>query len=632
MPILTVRRANASGPGRTLRFGQKTILVGRSPNCTICLKDGDVSPVHFEVSWRPDTGWTLVRHESAQPVLVNDASVDTWRLLGGETIRVGSFALEYEGDEADDQANGMWAAPASGEESAGEPSPITLGEPSTPRSFDVDTSAEEPPKVLVRTVSARRSAVRPSSSVPWTVGLLLTGLAGAALSAIFFLSNQNGLRRDVAHKEGRRPRSTAERSDPRPTPRNGEAIDAPRRAAGSEQKTAASPPTAADAERSASWATDPPVTPRPARTRGTAPAGRAAPDTTGSSDAREVPGSLAGLLSSAEEDGPAPADGQAPAKPSRQPGQAAAAPAESAVGDAPAKRLAIPDAAQVEPAKAEVLAAYGDELAGGLDAGDMTGRLIDAARESTRPASKYALLDAAEATALRSGSYRQAVAVIDARSQMFEIDNLESRLAMLMGVAKGATPKDREAFDLAVDTVRDALRGERFEVASKAVALSVTLSGPLDPSAAKAALRLRTIVNECKALQRKYKAALVSLADNPQDPRAREVVGAYACFVKQDWKEGVASLAVGRDEQLKAIAVRELAALSEGTEVADMFALGNAWWAYAEPQARASDVLPWYQEVVRGHAAEIYRRIVDKISDPVEETLARKRIELGSGW
>jgi hypothetical protein len=544
-----------------LRFGQQTVLVGQSPDCTICLKDADVSPVHFVVSWRPDEGWVLTRHESAHPVLVNDASVDTCRLVGGEIIRIGDFALEFEGDEA-------------------------------------------PEPVLVHTTSARRSAARPSSSASWTVGMVLTGLAGAALTLVVVLSSKNGKPRDVAHKESRRPRSPAEPSDPRPTSRDNRATDPSRRAAGTERSTGAAR--------------------RPARPRRPTPAGRPAAEDRGSADAREEPGSLADLIASADEADPAPVDKNAPAEPSRSPGQA--------VGDAPAKRLAIPEAAEVERAKAEVLAAYGDELATDRDGGNAVGRLIAAARESARPASKYALLDAAEAAALRSGAYRQAAAVIDARSQMFDVDRLESRLAMLTGVAKGEIPKDREVFDLAVGTVRDAIRGERFEVASKAATLSATLAAPLDPATTKTAFRLRIIVNECKALQRKYKAAVGSLAENSQDPRAREVVGTYVCFVKQDWKEGLASLAAGRDVQLKAIAVRELAAMSDGTSAADVFALGGAWWAYAEPQSRPGDPPPWYQEVVREHAADVYRRIVDKISDPVDQALARKRIEIGSGW
>lgn len=721
MPKISIRRASASGPARTMRFGTKTVLVGRSPNCTICLKDPEVSRLHFAVAWRPDAGWVLIRHESARPVWVNDASVDTCRLLGGETIRVGDFTLTFEGDEASDEGDEARAAAAPGLgraslviESAfppGEPLPITkditvigrgeacdvvvddehcsrnhaeihavgggfvvrdlgstngvfvndarvvadvelragdlirMGESrlrfgledaaasSVPTPSGIDAFIPEPEPVLARTIPMRAGRARSPSAATRTVGFVLAGLAGAALTVVVLLSAQAPQRRNASDGEPRRPRAVATRSD-RQQESPGRTANGPERRPDSEERmAAAAPPTASDSERAERRPPGRSARPRRPTT------GSRADDGTESGDSREVPGSLGGLLDLAGGAGAAPQQERPPAEPTPSPEKAVAEPAKPATADAPEKLLPIPDAADVETAKAEVLAAYGDELSAGGAGDDVIARLIEAARESTRPASKFALLDAAESAALRSASYRQAVGVIDARSRMFDVDNLESRVAMLAGVAKGGASRPRELFDLAVGTVRDAVRTEQFEVASKAVALTTTLAASRElapdadePSATKTAHRLWTMVNECKTLHRKYKAAVVSLAERPDDPKAREVMGTYTCFVKQEWTEGLAALAVGRDEQLKAIAARELAVMADGKNVAERFALASAWWAFAESHARPGAMPPWYQDVVREHAADIYGGIVNELSDPVEEKLARKRIALGRAW
>lgn len=769
MPKLTVRRTNASGPGRTLQFGRKTILVGRSPNCTICLKDPEVSRLQFAVSWRADAGWILIRHESARPVLVNDVSIDTQGLIGGDIIRVGSYTLTFQEDDAGDRIDGTQATPVAAAcperplaslviESAtpaDAPIPITkditvigrgescdvrvkdrhcsrnhaeiyaegeafvlrdLGsmngvfvndtrvdedvelragdlirmgesrirfgmaaplEQAVPAADGVDTPVEAPSPGLVR---PRPAGFRPAgspSAATWMIGLVLAGLAGAALTAV--VSMQNPLQRQPPDDVGLRPRSIAEPADQQENSSAGGSIDPLRPNDSAEPSAVASRPAADSGQLVTRSPDPPPAGPPPANESSTAPAASAAKES-GSTEARAAPRALADLLVAAGQPDSTPADDDAPAEPPQPPPtQAVAAPADPAVDPPPAKRLAIPDASDVAPAKQEVYTAYGDELSGGVRIGDLVARLIEAARQSTRTASKFALLDVAQETALRQAAYREAVAVINARSDMFELEELEDRLAMLATASRGATRKERELFDLVVDTANEAVRAERFEAATKAAALAVNLAASIDQQSARIAAvpqvagaagmpaggglrgttnavplqpspggrlapdpeplsptmtaqRLRTIVAECKALNRKYGAAVVSLAEKPGDPKAREVVGTYVCFVKQDWTHGLDSLAVGRDERLRDIAARELAVRRAGHDVADMFALASAWWDFAGSDARPGVMPPWYQEVVREHAARIYEQVVDDLSDPVEEKLARRRIAVGRRW
>ena len=59
---------------------------------------------------------------------------------------------------------------------------------------------------------------------------------------------------------------------------------------------------------------------------------------------------------------------------------------------------------------------------------------------------------------------------------------------------------------------------------------------------------------------------------------------------------------------------------------AKAFALAGDWWALADAPRRSSDMPAGAAAVVKNHAAGIYEQILDKLSDPVEDELAKKRI------
>ena len=74
---------------------------------------------------------------------------------------------------------------------------------------------------------------------------------------------------------------------------------------------------------------------------------------------------------------------------------------------------------------------------------------------------------------------------------------------------------------------------------------------------------IKTRVEKRKAYAKAYevmqKAKLV-LDKTPHDPGANLTVGRYYCFMKGDWAKGLAMLAVSNDENLKPVALKDIAA------------------------------------------------------------------------
>lgn len=325
--------------------------------------------------------------------------------------------------------------------------------------------------------------------------------------------------------------------------------------------------------------------------------------------------------------------------------------------DAVAQRLAVPGDADVAAALENIKEVYAEDLADSQSLEPALSKLLAAARKSAKPASKYALLIAAEQKAMQAGDFDSAIEVIDARSEIFEVDALQGRIDMLREASKTGADANDEIYDLAVKLAGDAIEAERFEVATKAAALAGHVAAILDQQSvaktvrsplgatgsgagparaagaadisrrSESAKQLKLAVSECRKLHQKYEQARAELEKKPEDEKSLEIVGKYLCFVKEDWKGGLQALRGGPEGGLRSLAERELAMLSGGeADPAKAFALAGDWWALADAPRRSSDMPAGAAAVVKNHAAGIYEQILDKLSDPVEDELAKKRI------
>ena len=76
-------------------LGAKTITIGRSPNCDICLNDMTVSRLHAQIE--PDeVGFTITDLNSFNGVWINNKSVNAHHLKQGDIVQLGKFSLVYQ--------------------------------------------------------------------------------------------------------------------------------------------------------------------------------------------------------------------------------------------------------------------------------------------------------------------------------------------------------------------------------------------------------------------------------------------------------------------------------------------------------------------------------------------------------
>lgn len=301
----------------------------------------------------------------------------------------------------------------------------------------------------------------------------------------------------------------------------------------------------------------------------------------------------------------------------------------------PPGRLPVPADADINEASESIRTVFAEELSGPGNVDQTLAKLLDAARRSAKPASRFALLLAAERKALQASAFRRACEVINTRADMFEIDSLQSRLSMLRDVSKGAGDIRAEVFDIVAEVTEEAIDAERFDVASKAVSLASTIATGIEQNQAakssgrrvEAVRQLKQNLVETKKLHQKYSQAREVLHETPDNAKALEMVGKYLCFVKADWQEGLRALAAGSETALQELAARELAVPADReTDTMKLFSLAADWWAFAENIKRVDDLPTGSGDLVRTHAAGIYERIVGRLDDPIEAELAKKRI------
>ncbi len=311
-----------------------------------------------------------------------------------------------------------------------------------------------------------------------------------------------------------------------------------------------------------------------------------------------------------------------------------------------ALRLPAPEPAQLRDAAMLVGDAYEGLLArSGTHLDDVIHTLLEAVHQTDDAARKYALLLAAENSAVEQLAYRKAFAVLAERTSHFVVEPLPARLDLLRRIANEDKPLDAEFLGLAAQTARDAVTADDFTAADDAVALAdraarfvarerkaqaghdnggEKAAGATAPKAGfEEVTALRKFIREERKLAAHYLKAKKLLLAEPDDSHAAGVVGRHLCFVKEHWLEGLRMLARSDDARLSSLAADELTLL-HGTrlDAVASLAVAGGWWKCAGD----TDVVPpAHAARVKAHAAAIYRRISASLQDPVDVALAQTR-------
>ena len=654
LPDATLWFEAGGPPAGSVRLTRVVTVFGRGEECDVVLDDQRCSRRHIEITSVGDA-FVLRDLGSTNGVLVNgERETGEIELISGDVIQVGGTRMRF---EIDDELQPL-TIPATAAGLVTGPS-----DPNTPYASPALPAA--PPRLLGRWMHAT-----PFFQV--ASALTAAVLVASTLSVAMVSSRRTKTQPPdaMARPGGRGNAATVERDEPEPDAGENEI------AAAAEQPASEPEPdpdpvapeetdlAGADADEDPFVADATPLKPRPTETRQPLRgSGRPAKSTPADDDFAESTGAGASA-------GPEPrfADllegGESKKDQREEQHEDRIEEKNEATRDsktAETTRLALPDEADVAAALANIKEVYAEDLDGSRALGPTLAKLLSAARKSSKPASKYALLIAAEQKAVQAGDFREAIDVIDARADTFEVDALQGRLDMLRDASKAAVDANDEVYDLTVKVAADAIEAERFEVATKAAALAGQVAAMLEqqslakaarnsfapnpngpvrtapPAKAspstdgsdktEAARQLRQVVSECKKLHQKYEHARTVLEETPDDKRSLEVFGKYLCFVKGDWKDGLRYLADGHEGVLQELAAREITLLLDGgADLAKPFALAGDWWALADAPRRVSDLPAGAAAIVKIHAAGIYERILDKLSDPIEAELAKKRI------
>ena len=273
---------------------------------------------------------------------------------------------------------------------------------------------------------------------------------------------------------------------------------------------------------------------------------------------------------------------------------------------------ARPTPAEMEEARAKVLAIYGEE-ARQAGAPEQKRALADklaqvAGETSNDPAVKFVLLDAARKLYVAAGEIDQTLSTVSALSEEFDEGLRPLQIDSLSTMAELALPADRrdQLASALLELTNEAVADEDFAAADELAKLAVRVSGRTgDLTLRRAIVQKRSDLTRLKNEFHAVVQARQKLATDPGDQGANLVIGKFLCFVVADFEQGVPYLALSGKEPFLAAAAADQAAVSGLPE--HFLQAGDAWLGVAE-SLRTSDkavattalirTRHWYEKVL----------------------------------
>ena len=284
--------------------------------------------------------------------------------------------------------------------------------------------------------------------------------------------------------------------------------------------------------------------------------------------------------------------------------------------------IPVPDTAAQKAAEKEIRSLFDFDAAKSHDDITRLARTVftTALDSSDDPASQYVMLRMVRDLTAKDGDYGGASMAIDRMSKRFEIDATVMRCdAVVQSLGARITPKWRaQLVKAALKLVGECHQADRYREAEPVLSAVVRAAGKLHD--VKISMQARKLKRTGKAMAKLYaevRVAFDALKKTPDDPESNTKAGKYVCFVKADWKRGLAMLAKGNDAVLKDLAVRELRGVKDTDE---QVAMGDAWWEVADQQPAHA-----VAEVVR-HAKDWYRRALRRLTG-LDKLKVQKRLE-----
>jgi hypothetical protein len=234
----------------------------------------------------------------------------------------------------------------------------------------------------------------------------------------------------------------------------------------------------------------------------------------------------------------------------------------------------------------------------------------------------FALGREARDLAVQAADAETALQAIDWMAGVFQIDALEMKAGAIAKLARSArlSAQHQGLATSAADLIDEAIARDNYQAAGQLanVAIAAARKAKEGALAKEIAARKKKIDKAAQAYAR-LQSALVTLEKDPVDPDANLAAGEYSCFVKGDWAKGVPMLALGSNQALKALAVKEL---TEATSPDQQVALGDGW----RDLVKAPGDLP--REAPQTRAAWWYLKALPRLSGPASVAAEKRLSEL----
>jgi len=297
---------------------------------------------------------------------------------------------------------------------------------------------------------------------------------------------------------------------------------------------------------------------------------------------------------------------------------------------------AIPDDAAQTKARAVVAEAYRKELAAARTepakaalARKMLQSAIETANDS---AGRFILFQRARELAVEGLDLDTALTAVSEAQRYYQLDGITFKTKLLTDASRKAHTATEMVpiLDHVNDVIEECVAADRFSDAMTLAKLGISVSSRLNsPRATKEARQRLDEIGQISAAfaavareQENLPATEPATSEPPTtpatqatiaQPAASEQMAKYVCFVKGDWKAGLALLALLPDAALGKVAQTEL----DGPDTPDaQLALADTWWDISLAEQGIS------RNRIQAHAASWYSKAVTTLSG-----LARARAE-----
>lgn len=237
-------------------------------------------------------------------------------------------------------------------------------------------------------------------------------------------------------------------------------------------------------------------------------------------------------------------------------------------------------------------------------------------------AERYVLLCEAAKLGERASDLALVMEAVRSIGQHFAVDRLELQSDALVAFSEDtSTPRRvQDLFGEANRLIGEATQADRYDLAQRmATRLYRIACKGHGRKYRKQCSELRAEVQRRSEEFKAVRDAQAKLEQQANAADAHLVVGRWLCLRKDDWQAGLPHLTRGADDELKAVAIREMR--SRPTEPTDQIELADAWWEIYR-RANERDRI-----ALARHAAHWYRLAKGRLGSIVLNTKVSTRLK-----